>query len=171
MALSSSPRTRGPIRRGLSFGTCVDGFRFILRRWLWVPASAGTTTRISGAPSHSRAANCLRVIAEHCPPTNRGRRECRAPKRARSLACKSKKARKQVTAGRRSVPAFPARLVLTAYSTLSPAIGLVVTAGVMRKHYRQTPASRRQDHVASPSAAGAPVMCAIASTASSANVK
>jgi hypothetical protein len=30
-------------------------------------------------------------------------------------------------------PAFPARLVLTAYSTLSPAIGLVVTvAGAMQ---------------------------------------
>jgi len=45
-------------------------------------------------------------------------------------------------------------MVLTAYSTLSPAIGLVVTvAGVMQSILASLmPASRHQDHVASPSA-------------------
>jgi len=62
-------------------------------------------------------------------------------------------------------------MVLTAYSTLSPAIGLVVTvvwrnAEALARNL--TPASRRQDHVASPSATGALVARAIASTASSA---
>src|SRR6266849_9135828 len=36
-----SPRTRGPIRRGLAFATVADGFRSDKRLWLWVPAFAG----------------------------------------------------------------------------------------------------------------------------------
>jgi hypothetical protein len=39
----SSPRKRGPIRRGPSVLTVVDGFVRYERRWLWVPAFAGTT--------------------------------------------------------------------------------------------------------------------------------
>ena len=42
-------------------------------------------------------------------------------------------------------------MVLTAYGALSPVIGFLVTAGVMREHYRQMPASRHQDHTLSPS--------------------
>ena len=46
--------------------------------------------------------------------------------RTRSLACEVKSARKQVTTGTPNMPAFPARR-FTAYSVLSPAIGLLVT--------------------------------------------
>jgi hypothetical protein len=64
-------------------------------------------------------------------------------------------------------PAFPARLVLTAYSVLSPAIGRSC-----HRHRRKVisanliPASRNQDHTASPSAINAFVSCVIASIAS-----
>ena len=64
-------------------------------------------------------------------------------------------------------PAFPARMVLTAYSVISPAIGLSC-----HRHRRKVisanliPASRHQDHTASPSAINAFVLCVIASIAS-----
>jgi hypothetical protein len=59
-------------------------------------------------------------------------------------------------------------MVLTAYSTLSPAIGLFVTvASAMRSIVANlTPASRRQDHMALPSTTNAFVCCAVVSTAS-----
>jgi len=38
-------REPGPIRRGFAFGTLADGFGSNWRRWLWVPAFAGTTRR------------------------------------------------------------------------------------------------------------------------------
>jgi len=57
--------------------------------------------------------------------------------------------------GHAGSPGIPRAMVLTAYSTLSPAIGLFC-----HRHRRDaksitadlTPASRRQDHMASPSA-------------------
>jgi hypothetical protein len=58
-------------------------------------------------------------------------------------------------------------MVLTAYSVLSPAIGLFC-----HRHWRKVisanliPASRNQDHTASPSAINALVSCVIASIAS-----
>src|SRR5258708_16341678 len=39
----SSPRRRGPIRRGLSFAQGWQTASFDKRLWLWVPALAGTT--------------------------------------------------------------------------------------------------------------------------------
>ena len=47
----SSPRTRGPIRRGPAFGTVANGFCSNRRRWLWVPAFAGTTSGWRPIPS------------------------------------------------------------------------------------------------------------------------
>jgi hypothetical protein len=54
-------------------------------------------------------------------------------------------------------------MVLTAYSKLSPAIGLFVTVIPEKRQLLKnlTPASRRQDHMASPSATSAFVLCAI----------
>jgi hypothetical protein len=105
----------------------------------WIPDSRGACHRaalrgpvggfrndkphVFDEPSHSRAANCFRVILI-IALRNRGRRECRALMRARSLACKIKKHASKSPRSRRRHPAFPARLVLTAYSALSPVIGL-----------------------------------------------
>jgi len=51
---------------------------------------------------------------------------------ARSLACKTKKQASKSTAGSPNIPAFPARMVLTASFELAPETGLVVSvAGVM----------------------------------------
>jgi hypothetical protein len=62
---SSSPRKRGPIRRGFSaFDTVADGFRYNKLRWLWVPAFAGTTHNVAGR-SHrptSRSAKYAMVL-------------------------------------------------------------------------------------------------------------
>jgi hypothetical protein len=91
----------------------------------------------------------------------RGRGECRVP-RTRSRACSVGNTRvsHHEYAGH---PAFPHAMVLTAYFVLSPAIGLFVTvihgygwpapgrAGFASANL--TPASRRQDHTTSPSAA------------------
>ena len=52
------------------------------------------------------------------------------------------KAHEQVTTGSPNDPAFPARVVLTVSSVLSPVSGLVVTVtGAMRKHRRRLDAS------------------------------
>src|SRR5258706_8713000 len=50
----SSPRTRGPIRRGVSVLKSCGSSSYIYfgRRWLWVPAFAGTTAKTSD--SHSQ---------------------------------------------------------------------------------------------------------------------
>jgi hypothetical protein len=62
---------------------------------------------------------------------------------ARSLACKEKKHTSVVTTVTPALPAFPARMVLTAYSRLSPAIGLFVTVigAIAGKHPRRFDAS------------------------------
>src|SRR5260221_5135542 len=46
--LMSSLRKQGPIRRGFSLGTLVDGLCNNEHRWLWVPAFAGTTRGLRG---------------------------------------------------------------------------------------------------------------------------
>jgi hypothetical protein len=49
----SSLRKQGPIRCGLAFVTLANGFCSNERRWLWVPAFAGTTLR-DCAPASTR---------------------------------------------------------------------------------------------------------------------
>jgi hypothetical protein len=83
--------------------------------------------------------------------TKRGRGECRARERTRSPVCETKKhtSKSHHRYGRH--PAFPARW-FTAYSTLSPAIGLFVTVVGLDSvsiNANLMPASRHQDHVAS----------------------
>src|SRR6202011_4099574 len=71
--------------------------------------------------------------------------------RARSLACKMKKAHEHSHHGHTGSPGIPYAMVLTVSFVLSPVIGLVC-----HRHRRitanLTPASRRQDHTTSPSA-------------------
>jgi hypothetical protein len=92
-------------------------------------------------------------------PRNRGRGECRAlgaPAASRAKV-KSTRVSHHRVAERFSIPRA---MVLTAYSTLFPAIGLFVTVpGAMRSIVtRLTSASRRQNHMASPSAGVALVL-------------
>src|SRR6266446_6184810 len=46
---SSSLRTQGPIRRGLSLGVLPDAFVDNFSLWLWVPAFAGTTDTVTSS--------------------------------------------------------------------------------------------------------------------------
>jgi hypothetical protein len=71
--------------------------------------------------------------------------------RTRSLACKVKNARKQVTTGTPKQPAFPARW-FTAYGVLSPVSGLIATVTLRSSPQGLIPASGDQDHTISPSA-------------------
>jgi hypothetical protein len=65
-----------------------------------------------------------------------------------------KKAHELVTTGSPKHPGIPARMVLTAYSALSLVIGRFVTVAVAMRSIVDNlmPASRHQDHTASPSA-------------------
>jgi len=82
----------------------------------------------------------------------------------RSLACKNKKAHEVVTTGSPEQPGIPRAMVLTAYFVISPVIGLCChrrlanlagprPVGPTSPPQNLTPASRRQDHTTSPSAA------------------
>jgi hypothetical protein len=65
-----------------------------------------------------------------------------------------KKARRVSPPQVRRITGIPCAMVLTAYSTLSPAIGLVVTVTPEKRQLPKDvmPASRHQDHMAWPSA-------------------
>ena len=82
----------------------------------------------------------------------------------RSLACKSKIAHEVVTTSSPEQPGIPRAMVLTAYFVISPVIGLFChrrlanmagprPVGPTSPPQNLTPASRRQDHTTSPSAA------------------
>src|ERR1700682_6429006 len=93
---------------------------------------------------------------------NRGRGECRVPV-APAASCASVESTRVVTTVAPEHPAFPHAMVLTAYFVLSPVIGLVchrrLRIWLVRPGWADfasanlTPASRRQDHTTSPSAA------------------
>jgi hypothetical protein len=74
------------------------------------------------------------------PSNKRGRRECRADVRTRSLVCEMKKHTSIVTTGSPNAPAFPARLVLTVSFVLAPETGLCCL-----RHPRETSASQEFD--------------------------
>src|ERR1700761_8494320 len=80
-----------------------------------------------------------------------GRRECRALD-APAASRGKWKTREFVTTVTPETSGIPRAMVLTVSFVLSPVTGLFVTASVMRKHYRRTPASGHQDHTTSPSA-------------------
>ena len=88
-------------------------------------------------PRHSHA----RVFEEHRPSEIRGRRECRAPDAHPQFSCERKHTRSSPQV-RRTTPAFPARMVLTASFVLSPVIGLSCHRPRRdAKHHRQVDAS------------------------------
>ena len=65
-------------------------------------------------------------FAKFCPLEHRGRRESRAPTAPAASRANEMKHTSVVTTGSAgTIPAFPARLVLTAYSELFPVSGLV----------------------------------------------
>jgi hypothetical protein len=92
---------------------------------------------------------------------------------ARSLACNKESTRAQSPQVRRNIPAFPARLVLTACFVLSPEIGLIASVPAQRTSVVATliSASRYQDHTTSPSASNALVSRVKASIASRTDVR
>jgi hypothetical protein len=76
--------------------------------------------------------------------------------RTRSLACEKWKARKQVTTGSPKQSGIPCAMVLRLIPRSPRRSGFLSPSPRNAKHCRElTPASRRQDHMASPSARGA----------------
>jgi hypothetical protein len=71
-------------------------------------------------------------------------------RRARSLACKSKKHTSIVTTVTPDSSGIPRAMVLTVSSVISPVIGLCCHRRQRDTSARLTPASRRQNHTTSP---------------------
>ena len=108
---------------------------------------------ISNTPSPPRGAVSARVVHEPWCPKTRGRRECRAPRSARSLACSVENTRVShhgQTGNARHSPRDGFNGFLRA---LPGEPGLLSPSPRNAKHCRElTPASGRQDHTTSPSA-------------------
>ncbi len=121
---SSSPRKRGPIRRGACFERrCSTTFAQHQRLWLWVPAFAGTTvwgnSRYSFAfPRRDAPGRVLEFFAQQRAWGMPG--AC-APAAARVLVVSTRVSHHE---SRRKHPAFPHANGFTAYFVLSPVIGL-----------------------------------------------
>jgi hypothetical protein len=101
-------------------------------------------------------------------PPRRGRGECRVPAApAASCALCSGRTHTSNNEYTGNHPASPHAMVLTAYTVLSPAIGLFCHRRLRKLPFANlTPASRRQDHTTLPSASAPFVIGASASTAS-----
>jgi hypothetical protein len=114
------------------------------------------------------AARCARVFAINLSPSHQRAQGMPGARRARSLACKNKKAHEQVTTVTPKTPGIPRAMVLTVSFALSRVTGLVCHPRPRKLPSADlTPASGRQDHTTSPSALSAPRRCALwASTAS-----
>jgi hypothetical protein len=87
-----------------------------------------------------------------CPSESRGRRECRCIDRTRSLACKRKNARKQVTTGTPKQSGIPCAMVYGLYRALLGVPGLIAPVASRNVSQSLTSASGGQDHTISPSA-------------------
>jgi hypothetical protein len=111
-----------------------------------------------------RASFCLAVL----PFEDQRAQGMPGARRARSLACKNKKAHEQVTTVTPETPGIPRAMVLTVSFALSRVTGLVCHPRPRKlPSANLTPASGRQDHTTSPSALSALRRCALsASTAS-----
>src|SRR6202044_3723230 len=82
-------------------------------------------------------------LFKHCPPEKRAREMGWGTGCARSLVCKKKSTRVSHH-GHTGPPGISRANGFTAYSRLSPAIGLFVTVpGAMRKHRHQVERQRR----------------------------
>jgi hypothetical protein len=114
-----------------------------------------------------------RVLNHHRPRTIRGRRECRAL--AHPQPCVQKiKARKQVTTGSPKQSGIPRAMVLRLIPRSPRRSGFLSPSSARLRESilaDLTPASRRQDHMASPSAWVLFVKSTFASTASRTNVR
>jgi hypothetical protein len=87
------------------------------------------------------------------PPEDQRAQGMPGTRRARSLACKNKKAYEHSHHGHTGSPGIPRAMVLTVSFALSPVTGLFCHrrfAGIIPQNL--TPASGRQDHTTSPSA-------------------
>jgi hypothetical protein len=71
--------------------------------------------------------NCLRVVARIIRPRNQRAQGMPGDQLTRSLACKSKKHASKSPQVRRNIPAFPARMVLTASFVLAPETGFLAS--------------------------------------------
>ena len=106
---------------------------------------------------HIPATRYARVV--HVSFAQRGRGECRMPKRTRSLAWKNENHTSVVTAGRAGFTRHSrTRMVLTVSFALSSGTGFVAPVALWIIPQNSTPASGRQDHTTSPSASIAPVL-------------
>ena len=135
------------------------------RRWLWVPAFAGTTWEDSIVKQQTRLRAPRREAPELCIYLSPPLRAWGMPgaRCTRSLVCSVLVAHEYSPQVHRDHPAFPHAMVLTACFVLSPVTGLVchrhqriLAVSVRSDRHASanlTPASGRQDHTTSPSAA------------------
>jgi hypothetical protein len=111
-------------------------------------------------PSRSRGADCARVVHELFAPKQRGRRECRALDAPAASRAKGNEHTSIVTTVTPVSPGIPRangfngllRALPGDRAFLSPSSAKVISANLI-------PASRNQDHTASPSAVNAFVPC------------
>jgi hypothetical protein len=134
---------------------------------IWVPAFAGTTRQKAGNGALSSRHGS--VFPRHqmpglgqSLPRFGGRRECRVLQRTHGLACKIKKHTSKFTTGTSHRPTFPARWCYGLLHALPGDRAFLSPSSAQRVSIvaNLTPASRRQNHVASSYASGALVSCA-----------
>src|SRR5882672_1639871 len=125
------------------------------RRWLWVPAFAGTTQEDSNVRQQTQhcdpAARCVRAVHELFRPEERAQGNAGCPLHPQSV-CKGRK-HTGVTTGTPEHPAFPAQWFYGLFRAL-PGDRALLPPSPADRSASLTPASGRQDHTASPSATG-----------------
>src|SRR5450631_4501558 len=134
--------------------------------WIVVASRLAITSLLFQTHVRDLAAQCARGVDESS--AQRGRGECRVPN-APAVSCALCSGRTHTSNNEYTGnhPASPHAMVLTAYTVLSPAIGLFCHRRLRKLPFANlTPASRRQDHTTLPSASAPFVIGASASTAS-----
>ena len=144
-------------------GTEAEAFFPNKRRWLWVPAFAGTTQEDSNVRQQTQhcdpAARCVRAVHELFRPEERAQGNAGCPLHPQSV-CKGRK-HTGVTTGTPEHPAFPAQWFYGLFRAL-PGDRALLPPSPADRSASLTPASGRQDHTASPSATSAFVQRAFA---------
>ena len=110
LAVSSSPRTRGPIRRGFGCGAAGNRMHFPVRWWLWVPAfvrrdDASFCRHTSAFPRRRLRPSC----AYRSALEDRGRRECRMRQQHPQPRVQNEKSTRASHHRFAGSPAFPAQ--------------------------------------------------------------